>query len=40
MNSQTLKNPKEAKNSEEAQKIIANKIKSLPVKSKPQGPVK
>lgn len=40
MNNQTLKSPKEAKNSEAAKKIIENKIKSLPIKSKPQGPAK
>lgn len=40
MNNQTPRSPKEAKNSEAARKIIENKIKSLPIKSKPQGPAK
>lgn len=40
MSNQPPKSPKEAKNNEAAKEIIAKKIKSLPIKSKPQGPAK
>lgn len=40
MKSQVQQNPKEAKDHDAAQKIIVRKINSLPIKSKPQGPVK
>ncbi len=40
MKNQIQKSPKESKSNEAAQKVIDNKIKSLPIKSKPQGPSK